>query len=271
MTTQSIEVALSERYAAPDYAFLLQVRNGTGFQRTVRTADALAFSLYPSRGLTITGFEIKVSKGDWKRELTNPAKAEDIARFCHTWFVVAPKGVVPVDEVPHNWGLMELRDNGKFISTKGALPQEAEPLTPLMLASIMRNISNGMIPRSSIQHQIDKATESINAKSEQTIEFRTRNDERLRESVEAFEQASGVRIQAYQGGDIGDAVRTLMRYKAGPDDFLRQLQYIRNSLNHLDAELEATIQQVGRMVNEDQQSVLPLAAAYPRSDADMGA
>ena len=57
---------LRDRYPSAAYAFFEQVRNGTGYSRTVvRTADALAFSLWPSRGLTLDGFEIKAYRGDY--------------------------------------------------------------------------------------------------------------------------------------------------------------------------------------------------------------
>lgn len=245
--TRTIEIALAKRYAAPEYAFLLQVRNGTGFQRTVRTADALAFGLYPSRGLTITGFEIKASRGDWKRELTNPDKAEDIARFCHTWFVVAPKGVVPVDEVPPNWGLQELYDSGRLITTKAAEPKEPEPLTPLMIASIMRSVEKGMIPRSSIQQQVDDAVAAERERGEREIEHRTKEYTRLKASIAEFEDASGIRISHWQAGDIGEAVRVVLRHRANPAEYLYRLRTMRDGLQHLDAQIEQTIAQFGQV------------------------
>ena len=49
--------ALKTRYNSPEYCLLPQVRNSTGYSSKVRTADAIAMSLWPSRGLTLTGFE----------------------------------------------------------------------------------------------------------------------------------------------------------------------------------------------------------------------
>ena len=70
----------------PDGAFLRlpQVRNGTGFQRSTRTADALIVSCWPSRGLWFAGVEIKVSLSDWKRELCKPEKSASIQKWCNT-------------------------------------------------------------------------------------------------------------------------------------------------------------------------------------------
>ena len=47
--------------------------------------------VWPSRGLYLHGFEIKVHRNDWLRELKNPAKAEEIAGYCHFWWVVATR------------------------------------------------------------------------------------------------------------------------------------------------------------------------------------
>src|SRR5688572_18266988 len=87
-----VEYLLAKRFAPSAYAFLPQLRNGTGFGRT-RTADAVAMSLWPSRGIYLHGFEIKVGRGDWLSELRQPEKAEEIARFCKYWSLVAAEGV----------------------------------------------------------------------------------------------------------------------------------------------------------------------------------
>jgi len=90
LTEAKLIVLLKERFAAPEFAFLPHVRNGTGYARgTTRTADALAMSLWPSRGLELYGFEIKSERRDWLRERENPEKAEEICRFCDRWWVVA--------------------------------------------------------------------------------------------------------------------------------------------------------------------------------------
>lgn len=244
ITAATIEHSLSERFSAPAYAFLVQVRNGTGFQRTVRTADAIAFGLYPSRGLTITGFEIKVTKSDWKRELADPDKAEDIARFCHTWNIVAPEGVVPVDEVPTNWGLIELGSTGKLRSAKAAVPQTPEPLTPLMIASIMRNISTGMIPVSSIDQRIETAFESGRQHAEREAEGKLRAYEELKQSVSTFEKEAGIRIRRYEAGEIGQAVRTVLYRRTDPQAYIQQIETMREGLHRLDDELRNAMEQI---------------------------
>ena len=100
-TTEELRALLRKKYAAPEYALFEEVRNGTGFSRSVtRSADALAYSLWPSRGLELHGFELKISRSDWQRELLKPAKAEALQQFCDRWWVVAPVDLVQPGELP---------------------------------------------------------------------------------------------------------------------------------------------------------------------------
>lgn len=76
MNAGDVVKALAAKYKAPEYAFFTDVRNSVGFSSRVRTADAMAMFLWPSRGLYMTGFEVKVSRADWKKELEQPEKAK---------------------------------------------------------------------------------------------------------------------------------------------------------------------------------------------------
>lgn len=83
MKADTLWQALERRYPAPAWCLFAEVRNGTGAARRVdRYADGIAMSMFPSRGLSVLGFEIKVDRRDWMRELAQPDKAEAIAQFC---------------------------------------------------------------------------------------------------------------------------------------------------------------------------------------------
>ena len=107
LTTKEVMQAMRNTFGdRKDYAYLEQVRNQTGFtDKRLRIADAITMGLYPSRGLYIEGYEVKVSRSDWLSELKQPEKADDIAGYCHYWWIVAPKDIITVDEMPHDWGL----------------------------------------------------------------------------------------------------------------------------------------------------------------------
>ncbi len=245
--TAAIEKALSVRYAAPEFAYLTQVRNGTGYVRTQRTADALALGLWPSRGIHLHGFEIKASRGDLKRELQKPDKAEPIAQFCNYWWIAAPEGMAEVADLPANWGLLELR-NGKMRVAKAAEFRAAEPLTIEMIAGIMRNVSERMVPKSIVDVQVK---ERVEAEIKHVVDYQRREDkmrleraDRLRERVTAFEEASGVRITSYQSGDIGTAVRLVLSGKLTLSSQKDTLEWIHKRIKGLDEELSGLMEEL---------------------------
>lgn len=101
-----------------EFCFLEHVRNGAAFNAN-RTLDAVAIALWPSRGLTIDGFEVKVSRSDWQRELAQPEKAEDACQLVDRFSIVAPRGVVLDGELPATWGLLEVAGK-RLVTTKAA-------------------------------------------------------------------------------------------------------------------------------------------------------
>lgn len=93
------------------HAFLTHVRNAGGFEAN-RTIDAVAIDLWPSRGFVIDGFEVKVSRSDWQRELAKPEKAEDALKVVDRFTLVAPRGCCHDGELPPDWGLIEVLGDG---------------------------------------------------------------------------------------------------------------------------------------------------------------
>lgn len=70
-------------------------------------ADALYMGFTSASGRILIGHEIKVSRADWRNELTKVGKADAWADACHAWYIVAPSvDVVPPAELPDGWGLM---------------------------------------------------------------------------------------------------------------------------------------------------------------------
>lgn len=125
-TEATVLCALQARHSGgggngPEWAFIEHVRNAAGFDAT-RTADAMALHLWPSRGHELHGFEVKVSRSDWRRELADPSKADGWFDYVDRWWIAAPKGVVPPDELPTSWGLLEVGDDGTGIRVKVQAP-----------------------------------------------------------------------------------------------------------------------------------------------------
>jgi len=148
-TEASILGLLRERHAAkrgngPEWAYVEKVRDAAGFDAK-RTADALALSLWQSRGCELHGFEVKVSRGDWRRELADPAKADGWCAIVDRWWIVAPRGVVPRDELPSTWGLLETGARGLTVTVQAPLLRETRlPLERNLLVPVLRAAGAGL-------------------------------------------------------------------------------------------------------------------------------
>lgn len=202
--------ALAIRFAAPAYAFFPHVANGTGGRKS-READALAMSLWPSRGLELHGFEVKCSRRDWVSELSDPQKADDLARFCNRWWLaVADESIVKPGELPPTWGLLVLSRRGIDCKTEAPLLPEPQPLTLHFIAAILRRIHESYVPRAAF----DKRVAEERAKADESATHAAGHDlTHLRESIAAFEAASGVAIERWAEGDIGEAVAMVLEHK----------------------------------------------------------
>jgi hypothetical protein len=221
----SITSLIRAHFAGNAYAVLSQVRNATGYSRAVtRTADAIVMSLWPSRGLTLSGFEIKVSKSDWKKELDDPEKAEEISRFCDRWYVAAPTGLVNVADLPPTWGLFEAGEKKLTLAREAQIAKEVQPVTRGFLGALLRAATTGVMPKSEIE---DRARERVEELLEVRLDIAVREAlpaiqelqrkcallqkdlERQTNRIAAFEEQSGIRLDEYQAGRIGKAVEAI--------------------------------------------------------------
>lgn len=241
--------ALEARYGAPAWAFLPQVANGTG-ANIARTADALAMSLWPSRGLELFGFEVKATRSDWLRELKDPAKADRVCRFCDRWFlVIGDEGIVQTGELPPAWGLLAPK-SGKLVVKIEAPKIEPQPVTRAFLSAVLRRTAEYVAPRDEAKEAAfeagyksgkergaeDGKREAARARSE--TEAVRASLEQLRATVRTFEEKSGVRIDSYNVGRIGEAV-SLVASRHG--DLVRSTQNMLREAQGLAEHLEKTL------------------------------
>lgn len=211
--------ALRRRWPSPAYAMLREVRNGVGFSRRQdRYADAVVVSCYPSRGLWIAGVEVKVDHADWRRELADPAKAAEIQKWCHHWWIAAPAGLIDIGDVPATWGLIEIEGTGR--TARCVTRREAPRLDPqaadlVFLASVLRNASESA--ENAIAHAVSEATEDLRKElgdeAVRALQSKIRALETERSSmreriaaVDRFERASGVAVSDRWSSD-GKAAR----------------------------------------------------------------
>ena len=196
---------IETRHRPPAWACFPSVRSQTRYSGNIRTADAIAMSLWPSRGLELHGFEIKSTVADFRLEIRNPEKAEEIARFCHRWWIVAPKGVATLDDLPPTWGLYEA-SNGKLRISKQADPMAPEPLTHAFLGALLRKVqeghekaAKGLIHPSEIQQRLDEEHQHGVTAGESNCRYELKRLRTLAKRVAVFEKQAGVELGSWRG------------------------------------------------------------------------
>jgi hypothetical protein len=205
-----VYAALKLRFAAPEWALMFEVANGTG-SHIRRYADAVAMNLFPSRGLELHGVEIKVSRGDWQRELKNPAKAETIFQYCDRWWIAAPENIVAQSELPPTWGLLELK--GEKLRQVVAAPRlEPRPLTRQFIAAMMRRsaeVDHGIID-SLVSTRVSELRAQDEKQMEDRIKSRTRDAREKIERIEAIEAAAGISLTDWNASaEIGHIIKAV--------------------------------------------------------------
>lgn len=137
--TTTLRDAVAAYFSGQEWSLAFEVGNATG-AGVSRHADAVAMNMWPSRGLSVHGIEMKISRGDWQRELAKPEKAEAIHRYCDFWWLAATRGVVKdIEEVPPGWGLLEMTEAGQLRVKRQAAKQErASDIPRSFVAGILR-------------------------------------------------------------------------------------------------------------------------------------
>jgi len=251
-TEAEVLAALKARFCAPTWALIPHVRNGTGYQRrTTRTADAVAMCLWPSRGLELNGFEVKVSRADWVKELAEPAKAEDICRFCDRWWLaVGDAEIVRPGELPPTWGLLVPKGAGLVVKVE-APKLEAQPVDRLFLAALLRKTvevsADEQFLRDEVEKRISAEKESMRADFELQHGADVRGYAELKRRVAEFEAASGVVLECdwrMRGSatEIGAAVAMVLN-----DEHKR----LRERLESLKGQAERIVEQIARELNPE--------------------
>lgn len=224
MTAKEMFQTIKFKYNDPGYIVLDQVRNGTGYQHTIRTADAIVMCTWPSRGYEIWGFEIKVNRSDWLKELQSPRKAEPIWSMCDRWYVACPKDVVKKEELPKGWGLMVMQQNGLTTKVQASINVEAQPLDRGFFAAMLRVAIGKQSTVAQMQAEYERGRrdgfqqgqESHERQDRQMLVDCQEKYRALRQQVNAFELEAGVSVANSWGesaAERGALVKQILRGK----------------------------------------------------------
>jgi len=149
ITAYDIQEVLERKFPPPAYLTIFEVRSRSGFayRGRLRSADAVIFSMWESKGLTVSGCEIKVSRQDLKKELETPEKSAAIKKYCDYWWLCVPSSMKIDDfDMPKDWGIMTFDKHKSYIK-KRAPKLQAEPFTRSFMFSCMRSVSRVLVDR----------------------------------------------------------------------------------------------------------------------------
>ena len=206
MNASHIKSALRMRYAAPQYATLEEVRNATGRVKRrqaggPRYADMIAMGLWPSMGLEILGFEVKTTRADWLKEISDEKKAVAVQQYCDRWTLVVPhKGhekIVRSGELPATWGMLTVDEDGTVREIVAAPKLDAQPITRAFLASLMRNactsnpdyleVQSRIIEQRMKAMPVSRSKSGIKAVKRQTLNSQAAEIKRLKKVIADME------------------------------------------------------------------------------------
>lgn len=221
------------------WAVLTQVCNDTGGKD--RTCDAIALSTWKSDGnKKLHGFEVKTTRSDWVREMQDLDKSETFAKHCDYWWIVAPAGVVKLEELPATWGLMEPVGNGLKVR-RPATKLIPEPVSRGFLCALLRRVTDQSPAESELKavelkshkkgYEAGYASGMRDAASEAGSPTAVLDKlRRTEERIETFERISGVSLDKWSLGDVSAAVHGLVSGKNSMDNASRDLGWAAQNL-----------------------------------------
>lgn len=140
ITADDILQALRKHHFAKkdEWAYFEELRIGTGYgPEAEQRIDAWAIALFPSSHFRRIAYEIKTSRGDFLRELSQPKKRRRALIFSNEYYFVTPPDLVKLEEVPVECGLIELRGGSLFTKMKAPW-RDTPPASWRFLASVAR-------------------------------------------------------------------------------------------------------------------------------------
>lgn len=247
----AVRDALNRRYQqhlpgtkGEQWVVLQEARSGAGFAGNDGQCDYLAINTRQSRGLQLVGHEIKVSAGDWKRELAKYGKAETFNRFCHRWWVAAPSELATKikSELPTQWGLLSVSEQGRITETVVAPRLDPQPV-PIWwwigwLAQIDRTQKRTFNREIEIEVRKRVDTELTRIK-EIRADDEASGFARLGEKIDGFHAATGINLRHAWNGDFKRLGQLWsMRNVADLDRVAVDLRRVASTIEALTAETE---------------------------------
>lgn len=204
-TALTLRTALRLRLDGGEWALFWEVGDG-------RRADALAMNLWRSRGYAVHGFELKVSRGDWLKELKVPAKSDAVMKYCDRWWVVTPAKLIGTAELPEGWGLLELRGDRLVQKVPAPKLRNPRPLDRAFMSQMLRRDASPQLEIERLRHAeaIKRVQETVAEQVEAGIRDRLRESAEYRIKYESLLEALGGNEWSTYPDEVKRIVRAVM-------------------------------------------------------------
>lgn len=209
---------LKNKFPEPECVLIEEVSDASGHARS-RSLDFMAINLWNSRGLAITGIELKSWRGDWLKELKNPAKQENHYKYCDYFYLLTDKeDVAKLTEIPETWGWLHIDIKGRLKTMKVAPKLNSIPVNRSFLCAMLRRAAakENHIHKDQINSEVEKRAEELS--KQRVIKFDSAPSElaSLQKTVHEFEEASGIKISdpwEYSGNSeqLGKVLKVILK------------------------------------------------------------
>lgn len=221
MTAADIRDRLHSRW--PDDAHIhINEAPMTSGRNSGRKLDVLVMCVLKSRKFERHGIEIKVSMGDFRTEIRNADKADWWWNHVNYFWIAAPLELTAKMRplLPEGWGLIGVTATNTRLVVQ-AERHDAEPFTDDENIGLLRAAADAgplALKRAHLkgveEGKESRAPTGLTPAQQEAI----RDYPYLRETVDHFEEASGVSIgNRWDGARIGAAVKIVMSAGSDPD------------------------------------------------------
>lgn len=235
VTTADLRELLRAKYSGGGaWVIFEEVHDMTGYGRS-RACDAIAMSIWPSKGLELHGFEIKTSRADWLNELRDPDKSAVFRQFCDRWWLIGSGKAIVKGDLPPDWGFQWAR-SGKLVTSRGAPKLEPKPIDREFLASLLRRAYEHSTDKDERDAAYQRGIAEGKERVKDSVDWANGEIKDLKGQVDEFQARSGLRITTYNGARLGSAVEAL-RELQGRRGALQRLVRLQGDLQERAAEL----------------------------------
>jgi hypothetical protein len=124
------------------YVAIPELRIGCGYAGGAdRSIDLWVIDANATKGCTATSYEIKVSRGDFLKDVKQPLKQRGARLFSDQFFFVTPPGLLKPEEIPDWSGLIEPSENNWTpfnVVVPAPIRSKDAPSWPLVVSMLRR-------------------------------------------------------------------------------------------------------------------------------------